>query len=241
MNHGRHTGPVETAGTRGAGHDRIVAAEKLTKSYELPAETVMAVNEVDLTIRSGEFVSLMGPSGSGKTTLLDVIGCLDSVSSGTLQVFGEDVSSAREDDLVRLRRGRIGFVFQEFLLLPELTALENVQLPAIFARRPIGREKAMELLQKVGLESRATHLPQELSGGERQRVAIARALATSNMLLLADEPTGNLDSKNSDAVYTTFARLNEEDKLTIVVATHDERLGSVTGRTIRLVDGTIVS
>ncbi|MBD3348905.1 MAG: ATP-binding cassette domain-containing protein [Candidatus Eisenbacteria bacterium] len=218
----------------------LVRASGLTKAYELPAETVVAVNAVDLELRRGEFVSLMGPSGSGKTTLLDLIGCLDSITSGSLSVFGRDVSTAGENQLVRLRRGRIGFVFQDFLLLPELTALENVQLPPVFARSPIGRSEAMGLLRRVGLEARASHLPRELSGGERQRVAIARALATSSSLLLADEPTGNLDSRNSEAVYDTLSRLNEEDGLTIVVATHDERLGSLTGRTVRLVDGSVV-
>jgi len=220
--------------------DLIVSARGLTKTYALPAETVVAVNNVDLEIGSGEFVSLMGPSGSGKTTLLDLIGCLDSITEGSLRVFGQEVSGAREDALVRLRRGRIGFVFQEFLLLPELTAMENVQLPSVFARRPIDRQRALRLLDRVGLAERANHLPGELSGGERQRVAIARALATSSKLLLADEPTGNLDSRNSEAVYETFMKLNEEDGLTIVAATHDEKLGSTAGRRITLLDGSVV-
>jgi len=219
----------------------VVSARGLTKAYRLPAEVILAVNGVDLDIHEGEFVSLMGPSGSGKTTLLDLVGCLDSVSSGTLTVLGADVSRAREDELVAVRRGRIGFVFQEFLLLPELTALENVQLPAAFARAPISRAAALEFLDRVGLAERANHLPKQLSGGERQRVAIARALTTSGRLLLADEPTGNLDSRNSQLVFETFRRLNREDGLTVVVATHDEECGLMAGRCVRLRDGRVVA
>jgi putative ABC transport system ATP-binding protein len=221
--------------------ETIIQAEKLTKSYKLPAEEIIAVNQADLEIRRGEFVSLMGPSGSGKTTLLDLIGCLDSISSGKLVVLGEDVSNAREDELVAMRRGSIGFVFQEFLLVPELTALENVELPMTFARMPVDRAAALELLERVGLGDRANHLPKELSGGERQRVAIARSLAMSHDLLLADEPTGNLDSKNSEGVFSIFRKLNSEDDLTIVVATHDEKLGAMTDRSVRLLDGSVVT
>ena len=219
--------------------ETVITARGLTKSFRLTAEEIVAVNGVDLDIHEGEFVSLMGPSGSGKTTLLDLIGCLDSVSGGTLRVFGTDVSKAREDELVAIRRGRIGFVFQEFLLLPELTALENVQLPATFARAPISKAKAMEFLDRVGLTERANHLPKQLSGGERQRVAIARSLTMSGKLLLADEPTGNLDSRNSELVFSTFRRLNREDGLTVVAATHDEECGAMAGRCIRLKDGRI--
>ncbi len=220
-------------------HGAIVRAEGLRKVYRTPAEEIAAVDGVDLRIDRGDFISLLGPSGSGKTTLLDLIGCLDSISEGRLEVFGRDVSDAKESELVSLRRGRIGFVFQEFLLLPELTALENVQMPSMFARAELGRQKAVELLGRVGLERRADHLPRELSGGERQRVAIARALSTTSGLLLADEPTGNLDTKNSEAVFEVFRKLNEEDDLTVVIATHDEHLGSMADRTVRLVDGRV--
>ncbi|MBD3368715.1 MAG: ATP-binding cassette domain-containing protein [Candidatus Eisenbacteria bacterium] len=222
-----------------SGNGTIVRAEGLRKIYETPAETIAAVDGVDLTIPRGDFISLLGPSGSGKTTLLDLIGCLDSISEGHLEVFGTDVSDAKESELVSLRRGRIGFVFQEFLLLPELTALENVQVPSMFARSSIDRETAVWFLERVGLGKRADHLPSELSGGERQRVAIARALTTTSGLLLADEPTGNLDSKNSEAVYEVFRALNEEDGLTVVLATHDEHLGGMADRTIRLTDGRV--
>jgi putative ABC transport system ATP-binding protein len=217
----------------------IVRAEALRKVYRTRAEEIAAVDGVDMTIQSGDLISLLGPSGSGKTTLLDLIGCLDSISEGRLEVFGRDVSSSDETELVELRRGRIGFVFQEFLLLPELTAQENIQVPSMFARTPIGRDRAIELLARVGLERRADHLPGELSGGERQRVAIARALSTTSGLLLADEPTGNLDSKNSEAVFDVFRRLNEEDGLTVVLATHDEGLGAKADRVIRMIDGRI--
>jgi putative ABC transport system ATP-binding protein len=218
----------------------IVRAEGLTKVFTLPAEEIVAVNDVDLEIGRGDFVTLMGPSGSGKTTLLDLLGCLESATSGRLTVLGQDVSNASEDELVSLRRARIGFVFQEFLLLPELTAVENVQLPATFARNPISREEATELLEHVGLGGRVNHLPKELSGGERQRVAVARALAMSNDLLLADEPTGNLDTKNSRDVFDLFRKLNEEG-LTIVATTHDEKLGATADRSIYLEDGRIVA
>jgi putative ABC transport system ATP-binding protein len=217
----------------------IVRAEGLTKVFRLPAEEIVAVNDVDLEIERGDFVTLMGPSGSGKTTLLDLLGCLESATSGKLTVLGRDVSNAGEDELVSLRRARIGFVFQEFLLLPELTAVENVQLPATFARSPLSRDEAMDLLGRVGLEGRANHLPRELSGGERQRVAVARSLAMSSELLLADEPTGNLDRKNSRDVFDLFRKLND-DGLTIVATTHDEKLGATADRSIYLEDGRIV-
>ncbi len=218
-----------------------IVARNLRKTFALPAEDVHAVDRVDLEIARGEFVTIMGPSGSGKTTLLDLLGGLETVSDGQLIVLGRDISSARESELVKLRRGRIGFVFQDFLLLPELTAIENVALPATFARRPLDMGTAMAHLVRVGLEHRASHLPKELSGGERQRVAIARALAMSTDLLLADEPTGNLDSKNSRDVFALLRELNERDGLTIVATTHDEKLGATADRSINLCDGRIVA
>ena len=217
--------------------DIIIKAEKLTKVFEMPAEEIRAVDGVDLEINRGDFISLMGPSGSGKTTLLDVIGCLDSISSGSLALFGEDVSTATESELVKVRRNHIGFVFQEFLLLPELTAIENVETPLVFARKPIDRQKTLAIMDKVGLWARTGHLPKELSGGERQRVAVARALAGSPELLMADEPTGNLDTKNSEEMFALLCKLNEEEGLTIVMATHDQDLGSRTKRVLNLIDG----
>lgn len=221
-------------------NDLVVKAEKLTKVYKLFAEDVAAVKSIDLEIKRGEFVSLMGPSGSGKTTLLDMIGCLDSVTSGRLEVLGFEVSGISENRLVNIRRGNIGFVFQDFSLVPSLTALENLELALYFSRNTQDRKKITQLLEKVGLGHRINHLPRQLSGGEKQRVAIARALATSPKLLLADEPTGHLDSRNAQEIFNVFRRLNEEG-LTIIVATHNEALGAQTRRVIYLRDGQIVS
>jgi ABC-type lipoprotein export system ATPase subunit len=222
-------------------NELVVKAEKLTKVYRLFAEDIVAVNNVDLEISSGEFVSVMGPSGSGKTTLLDMIGCLDGISSGRLEILGEDVSIMKESRLANVRRGKIGFIFQDFSLIPSLTALENLQLASYFAGNSHQRQKLIALLEKIGLGQRVNHLPKQLSGGEKQRVAIARALATGPKFLLADEPTGHLDSENSQEVLNVFKRLNQEDELTIIVATHDVKLGSQTKRTIYLQDGKIVS
>jgi len=219
----------------------VIKAEDLTKVYALPAENIIAVNRLSLQVKRGEFVALMGPSGSGKTTLLDVLGCLDRITSGRLTVFGEDVTNASEARLADVRRGKISFVFQEFLLIPELTAIENVELPALFARMSFSRDKALELLKRVGLGDRGNHLPRELSGGEKQRVAIARSLMTSPSLLLADEPTGNLDSKNSSDIFSLFKELNSKYDQTIIVTTHNVELGSMAGRIIHLRDGCMMT
>jgi putative ABC transport system ATP-binding protein len=218
----------------------IVKAEELTKSYKLFAEEITAVDGIDLEISSGEFVSIMGPSGSGKTTLLDMIGCLDSITSGRLEVLGKDVSVMKESKLVNIRRGQIGFIFQDFSLIPSLTALENIQLTLYFAGVRKDRHETIKFLERVGLGHRINHLPKQLSGGEKQRVAIARALATEPEFLLADEPTGHLDMENSQEILNTFKQLNQDDGLTIIVATHDAKLGTQTARTIYLQDGKIV-
>jgi len=182
----------------------------------------------------------MGPSGSGKTTLLDSLGCLTTITSGRLIVSGKDVSHANESELVSVRRKFISFVFQDFLLIPSLTVLENVMLPLYFARLPQDRNRAVEILEKVGLGHRINHLPKQISGGEKQRVAIARALAISPKLLLADEPTGNLDTKYAQEIFHIFKKLNQEG-LTIVVTTHNPNLGSQASRIIYLQDGKIIS
>jgi len=218
----------------------IVKAENLMKIYTLFAEEVKAVNGVNLEIRSGEFVSIMGPSGSGKTTLLDMIGCLDSLSSGRLEILGNNVSAMAENKLVNIRRGKIGFIFQNFSLIPSLTAIENIQLALYFAGIQKKKQDLVKRLEKVGLGHRANHLPKQMSGGEKQRVAIARALATEPQFLIADEPTGHLDTENSQEILTVFKKLNQSDGLTIVVATHDIKLGTQTGRVIYLQDGKIV-
>lgn len=217
----------------------IVKAEKLTKVYKLSAEEIAAVNNVDLEISSGEFVSIMGPSGSGKTTLLDMVGCLDSITSGQLEILGNDVSKMKESRLVNIRRRKIGFIFQDFSLIPSLTALENIQLTLYFAGIQKKPKESIRLLEKVSLAHRVNHLPKQLSGGEKQRVAIARALATEPKFLLADEPTGHLDIENSQEILSIFKQLNEEG-LTIIMATHNQKLGLQAKRIIYLVDGRIV-
>ena len=219
----------------------LIKAEKITKIYKLPAEEIKAVRDIDLEIRSGEFIAIMGPSGSGKTTLLDILGCLDKISSGKLQVLGKDISSMKENALVNIRRGNIGFVFQDFLLIPTLSALENVELPLLFAGLKTEREKAIDLLKKVGLGHRVNHLPKEMSGGEKQRVAIARALIASPKILFADEPTGNLDTKSGQQIFQVMKELNQKDGLTIILTTHNNKLGAQTSRIIYLKDGSIVS
>jgi len=219
----------------------LIKAEDITKFYRLWAEEIKAVNGISLEIREGEFVAFMGPSGSGKTTLLDILGCLDRISSGRLFVLGKDVSALKESHLVNIRRKNIGFVFQDFLLIPTLTALENVELSLLFAGFPPERQKAINLLKKVGLGSRINHLPKELSGGEKQRVAIARALVTSPKILFADEPTGNLDTKSGQQIFEILRELNQKEHLTIVLTTHNNKLGSQAGRVSYLKDGRIVS
>ena len=221
--------------------DCIIKAEKLTKIYKLPAEQISAVKEIDLDIYAGDFIAIMGPSGSGKTTLLDSLGCLGRITSGKLQLMGKDVSQASENTLVTMRRKFVSFVFQDFLLIPSLSALENVQLPAYFSRVSIDKQHCINMLKKVGLAGRINHLPSELSGGEKQRVAIARALVTSPKVLFADEPTGNLDTKNSEEIFALFKKLNEEDGLTLVITTHNPKLGSQAKSIIYLKDGRIVS
>jgi len=218
----------------------IIKAAGLTKIYVRGTEKVYAVNGVNLEINDGDFVALMGPSGSGKTTLLDLVGCLDSVSSGSLEVFGKDVSRVKESRLVGLRRGNIGFIFQDFLLIPSLTAIENVELSLYFARRPQDKKKLLGLFKKVGLGHRINHLPKEMSGGERQRVAIARALAVSPKFLIADEPTGNLDTKSSQEIFDIFKSINKDEGLTIILATHNPKLGSQADRIVYLKDGKTV-
>jgi putative ABC transport system ATP-binding protein len=219
----------------------LIKADKINKTYKLFAEEVRAVKNLDLEIHQGEFIAIMGPSGSGKTTLLDILGCLDRITTGQLKVLNKDVSVLKESALVKIRRANIGFVFQEFLLIPTLTALENVELPLLFAGLPQEHLKAKNLLEKVGLSKRINHLPKELSGGERQRVAIARALVTSPQILFADEPTGNLDTKSGQQIFDIFTELNQKEGLTIILTTHNTKLGLQAKRIIYLKDGSIVN
>lgn len=221
--------------------DPVIKAEKLTKVYKLLAEEIYAVRDIDLDVASRDFIAIMGPSGSGKTTLLDSLGCLTAITSGSLSILGQNVSRAKENTLVLMRRKFLGFVFQDFLLIPTLTAVENVQLPLLFARAPQQNARAIELLEMVGLGKRLNHLPKELSGGEKQRVAIARALITRPKIIFADEPTGNLDTKSSHEIFGLLAHLNKKDNLTVILTTHNPKLGLQAGRVIYLKDGRIVS
>ena len=213
----------------------------ITKTYRMGEETIHALSGIDLTIAEGEFVALIGPSGSGKSTLLHIIGGLDSPTSGKVTIAGQDLSKASDKELSRYRNQSVGFVFQTFNLHPTYTALENVALPLIFSRmpRPKRLELAREALETVGLAERASHHPNQLSGGERQRVSIARALVVQPKLILADEPTGNLDSKTGARIIELLARLNREKGLTLLLVTHDLDIASNAPRTLFLRDGAI--
>ncbi len=217
----------------------VVAASELTKVYPRGAESVRAVDGVSFELAQGEFAAVVGPSGAGKTTLLHLLGCMDLPTAGRLTLAGQSVQGLSDRALTRLRRETVGFVFQHFGLLPTLTLAENVALPTLFSRRKAA-QRAAELLDRVGLAHRRNHRPHELSGGEMQRAAIARALINEPHLLLADEPTGNLDSANGDAIIALFEQLNR-DGLTIVVVTHNVTLASAAHRRLTLQDGKLVS
>jgi putative ABC transport system ATP-binding protein len=216
----------------------ILQAEGLTKIYQRGREEVRALYSASFTITRGEFVAIVGPSGAGKTTLLNLIGCMDVPTAGSLLIAGQELSGLSDAKLTRLRREQIGFVFQHFGLMPTLTVGENVALPALFARRKV-RQRVDELLDKVGLSARRHHRPHQLSGGEMQRVAIARALINSPQLLLADEPTGNLDSQTGETILQLFQQL-QNDGLTIVVVTHNDALSNAAGRRLTLRDGRLI-
>jgi putative ABC transport system ATP-binding protein len=221
--------------------DTVVQGEDLTKIYRMGKVDVKALDGVSFSIRTGEFLAIMGPSGSGKSTLMNLIGCLDQPTSGRLLLNGADISKLRDRQLARLRGEMIGFVFQTFNLIPRVSALANVTLPMGFLgaiARSQRKHRGMELLEEVGLGHRVHHMPSELSGGERQRVAIARALANNPKILLADEPTGNLDTKTGRSILELFGELNEQGH-TIVLVTHDANIASYAERVIQLVDGKI--
>jgi len=213
----------------------VVSAIGLSKTYRRGGEEVRALDGVSFEIGQGEFVAVTGPSGAGKTTLLNIIGCMDAPTSGTLRIGGTEVQQLSERERTRWRGQRIGFVFQNFSLIPTLTVSENVALPALFARRKRD-QRVDELLDVVGLGRRRNHRPNELSGGEMQRAAIARALINEPELILADEPTGNLDTTTGDAIIDLFKELRRKG-LTIVVVTHNAAMASAAERQIRLVDG----
>ncbi len=220
----------------------ILEATGLAKVYRRGASEVRAVDGIGLSVEAGEFMSIMGRSGSGKTTLLDLLGCLLRPTSGELSIDGRSVIGATDGELATIRRERIGFVFQEFNLIATLTAMENVMLPLRYGpRRRGGREWATELLELVGLGSRAGHRPNELSGGEQQRVAIARALVNEPAVILADEPTGELDSTTSGQLLKTLRDLNEDRGVTVIIVTHDAAVAGTTDRVVRLHDGRVIA
>jgi putative ABC transport system ATP-binding protein len=216
----------------------VLETAGLKKSYKMGNVTVEALKGVDISIRKGEFVSIIGPSGSGKSTLLNLIGCLDRPTGGRVLIDGVDVSQMSDGKLTDVRCRKIGYVFQKFYLLPFLTAMENVELQARLAGLPDGKKKAAEALRLVGLGERMNHLPKEMSGGEQQRVAIARSLVKSPAIILADEPTGNLDTKTGDMIMDVFRKLHEQG-ITIVMVTHNPELAARTNRIIKVRDGLI--
>jgi len=220
----------------------LIEARDLWRTYAMGAEEIHALRGVSFTIAAGEYLAVMGPSGSGKSTLMNLVGCLDTPTRGTYVLRGKVVSQMNDDELAAVRNREIGFVFQTFNLLPRATALHNVELPLVYAGVKSGerQERALEMLRLVGLDQRARHRPNELSGGERQRVAIARALVTRPALLLADEPTGNLDSRTGQEILGLFDRLHEGGN-TIVLVTHDPEVGKRAARTVRVKDGRIES
>jgi putative ABC transport system ATP-binding protein len=219
----------------------LIRIENLSKVYQLGQVQVHALKNINLTIEKNEYVGVMGPSGSGKSTLMNILGCLDVPTSGRYILNDQDVSNLSDDELARIRNKEIGFVFQTFNLLPRATALHNVELPLIYNGTPRAKRKelAMQALERVGLADRALHRPNELSGGQRQRVAIARALINNPSIILADEPTGNLDSKTGEEILQIFEELNAAGN-TIVLVTHEEDIGRRCKRLIRLLDGEII-
>lgn len=221
----------------------LIATNGLRRGYRVGQDVFWALDGISIEVQKGEFVSLMGPSGSGKSTLLHILGCLDRPSGGEYTLDGHSVSTLDDDDLARVRNRSIGFVFQASNLLPRMTALENVELPLLYAdradRHREGRCRA--LLEELGLSDRAGHMPSELSGGQQQRVAIARALVNEPYLLLADEPTGSLDSRTGQDILSILKRLNRDRGLTVILVTHDSAIASHASRVIRISDGRLES
>ena len=218
----------------------MIEVEKLAKTYQMGGQMVSALAGVDFTIEKGEFVAIMGPSGSGKSTLMNLLGCLDLPSSGTYRLESLDIQDLNPNQLAEVRNRRIGFVFQNFNLLPRATALENTELPLLYGRVPKSREIALQALERVGLSHRAKHRPTELSGVERQRVAIARALVNGPAIILAYEPTGNLDSATGEDIMKLFHELNRE-LVTLILVTHEQEVACQAKRIIQMKDGKIVS
>ncbi len=223
-------------------NQEIIRIEKLSKSYENGDVSVKALDEVSVAIDRGEFIAIMGASGSGKSTLMNILGCLDRPTEGKYYLEGIDVSEKTDDELSEIRNRKIGFVFQSFNLIPRTSALQNVELPMIYGKVPAQErlETALSLLDQVGLADRARHMPNELSGGQKQRVAIARALANRPQIILADEPTGNLDSHSSVEIMDIFCRLNREEGNTVIIVTHERDVAEFTDRIITFKDGNVI-
>jgi putative ABC transport system ATP-binding protein len=236
------TAPSAEFRTRRPAGDLVIEIEGVTKLYRMGDEIIHALRGVALDIRRNEYLAIMGPSGSGKSTLMNMLGCLDTPTAGHYQFSGRDVSQMDDDELADIRNREIGFVFQTFNLLPRSDALHNVELPLIYAgvKPHVRRERAMQALENVGLGNRVHHKPNELSGGQRQRVAIARALVNDPSIILADEPTGNLDSKTGIEIMALFEQLYEQGN-TIIVVTHEEDIARHARRIVRLRDGLIES
>jgi putative ABC transport system ATP-binding protein len=232
---------LATAPLSKPGDDPVIRLEKLNRRYRMGAEYIDALGSVDLAVVRGDYLAIMGPSGSGKSTLMNIIGCLDTPTGGEYWLNGKPVSAMNEKQLARVRNTEIGFVFQTFNLLPRTTALANVEVPLIYAgmKRREREQRAKEALETVGLGNRMTHRPSEMSGGQRQRVAIARALVTHPSILLADEPTGNLDSSTGREIMALFDRLHAEGN-TLIVVTHEPHVAKHARRVIHLSDGNIV-
>ena len=220
----------------------IITMKNVNKSYKMGSGSLHVLKDISLTVEQGEYLAILGPSGSGKSTLMNIIGCMDVLDEGTYNLDGVEIEKAKEKELTNIRNQKIGFVFQAFQLIPRTSALKNVEIPMIYAgmKADARKVKAAALLEKVGLGQRIHHMPNELSGGQKQRVAIARALANDPAIILADEPTGNLDTKASYEIMEFFTNLNKEGA-TVIVVTHEEEIAAYTDRIIRFQDGQIVS
>ena len=219
--------------------DSVVELRKVSKRYHTGGEVVEALTDVDFAAEPGEFVSVMGPSGSGKSTMLNALGLLDTPTEGQVLLDGRDVTDLTDRELTVERKRSIGFVFQNFYLIPTLTAVENVELPTLFGDDPTARDRAVDLLERVGLGDRLDHNPNQLSGGQKQRVAIARSLINEPRVLLADEPTGNLDRATGESVLEEFRRFCDEDDVCVIAVTHDPQVSKYADRTVYLVDGKV--
>jgi ABC-type lipoprotein export system ATPase subunit len=221
----------------------MIVLDKVLKEYKLDGEMFQALKAVSVTIKDGEFTAIIGPSGCGKSTLMHIIGLLDKPTSGTVKIDNQDISKINDDQLSKMRNVYVGFVFQQFNLINKLTVTENILLPTIYLRQKIDfdpKTRALELMSRFGIESKAKSYPNKLSGGQQQRVAIARALINKPKLILADEPTGNLDSKTGETILDLLEKLNADDKITVVMVTHDSHIAQRAKRQIRMFDGAII-